>query len=146
MPNAGPQAEPLRGTNYRLAGEILYLCYGTEPPSSEQWDRLLSEVRRHLKTHPHLRALIRTGTVGPSARRRSDVNELVRSANATVRVAVMSASPAVRGIVTALSWANVLAIRSFQPRDLAGALAFLEVDPSRQGEASRILEELSLRV
>lgn len=146
MPSVAPHAVPSRTVSHRIEGDVLYVRHNNRSPADAHWDELIEEVREYLKTRPMLRILVSTKTSGPSARQRAQINQVVREANATVRVAVLSASTVVRGIVTALSWANVIDIRSFQPHDVAGGLAFLGVEAGRQSQALRILEELGRAV
>lgn len=116
---------------FKVIDRLFVVAYGDMSPTLEEWVRYLHEVERHgIDRTMHL---IVTEGGGPNATQRRHLDELL--AGRSVPVAVMSGSPAIRGMVTALSWFNGK-IRAFYPAGLRDAIAYLEIGLARTAESA----------
>lgn len=83
-------------------GGLLILVHTSRAPSDAEWDAYFSELVKHdpLK----LKSLNFTDGGAPNGAQRKQVNDYLKGR--TSRCAVVTSSPFVRGVVTALSWFN----------------------------------------
>jgi hypothetical protein len=107
---------------------------------------MLGDVGRRLQPGGVQRILVKTDNAGPNSVQRNQLNQLAASKRTTLRVAVLSTSTLVRGIVTAFSWMGSLQIRGFGDADVAGALAYLEPSGVSVEDARRVLAEIERNV
>jgi hypothetical protein len=125
----------------KVIDRLFLVVYGATNPTDDEWRDYLALVKRH--GIDRTMQLVITDGGGPSPLQRRDLNDLL--AGRPVPVAVVSASPRVRAIVTALSWFN-RRIRAFPPSGLRDAIAYLEIPASRteliQREYLELREEL----
>ncbi len=114
---------------------VLLVVHGHEPPSDDEWEAYLAQVKLVVATgRPRAMAVTEGGA--PSLSQRTQLNRILRGTRAIG--AVVSDSGFVRGIVTALSWFN-RGVRSFSPEDFEAACAHLELsDAQLHGLRSRL--------
>src|SRR3954470_8268485 len=93
-----------RTMNHRMTPSVLYVRHRAQQVSDREWKEMLDDLDEYLSTNKVLRILVKTDNAGPNAKQRSALNERVLSKGVSLRVAVMSTSVVVRGIVTAFSW------------------------------------------
>ncbi len=121
----------------REMGSLMVTVYSQNEPSDPDWDDHLEHLIRHYHRW------------GPSSRRLSWALGGVANASQRARLvrlmgpnrgrgAVLTSSPLVRGVMTALSWFSQ-DMRCFQPDHLCDALMFLQRDPQ---DAKRVKEVL----
>ncbi|HET6332154.1 MAG TPA: hypothetical protein VFG30_03030 [Polyangiales bacterium] len=117
------------------AQDRLYLAvlYG-DAPTDEEWDRWVTmSVERSGRDQ---RVIVESHNSGPNAKQRKELADAVRDVE--LRVAVLTDSAVVRGIVTALAWLGVPQ-RAFPIGGYWQAANYLELVPA---ELDRALEEL----
>jgi hypothetical protein len=134
--------KPLRTMGYKVLGGILFVRHRSLAVADPDWQDMLGEIERNLQRDQPLPILVKTDDAGPNALQRNLMNQLVQSKGATLRVAVMSNSRLVRGIVTAFSWMGTMQIRSMEPHDYQGALAFLRATQVSPADAARVFAEI----
>ncbi len=124
---------------YRLVGEISLLVHSTRAPSDHEYDGYLEFIAT---LPPQIRrSMVVTPGPGPNARQRAKTNEVLKARKQMdAKVAVVTDSTMVRGIVTALSWFN-REIRVFSMAKIHDALRYLNANPE---EASRLLIQLRM--
>jgi hypothetical protein len=127
---------------HKLVHGILFVRHGSLAVRDQEWTAMLADLERWLKPNQTLPCLIMTHDAGPNSAQRSQLNQLLIAKGATMRVAVMSSSTLVRGIVTALAWMGNMQIRGLEPGDYAGALAHLDVTKLSPADAARVFDEL----
>jgi len=118
-----------------LVGDIVLCLHTTVSPDDASWqtyvDACLAAAARHDGDFARVRQLVFTDGAGPNGAQRQrivDAIEPLRGAKEG-RVAVVSSSAAVRGIVTVFNWFN-FAVRAFSPIKLDEAMTFLSISPS----------------
>lgn len=131
-----------RTMNHKMMGDVLFIRHRSLPVGDNDWEEMIAEMDRYLESKNVLRVLVKTDDAGPNAAQRQRLNRLVASRKATMRVAVMSTSVLVRGIVTAFSWARALEIKSFGENDMRGALAFLGAPEIPTADAWRVFSDI----
>ena len=135
-------AEALRTMNHRLVADVLFVRHRELTVSDADWQDMLDEIASSLQPQTTLRTLVKTDNAGPNAIQRNRLNQLVSSKHGTLRVAVMSSSVLVRGIVTAFSWMRSLEIKSFGPAELSEALAFLDTSQVSAALAMHVFSDI----
>ena len=136
------QTEATRTMGHRAERDILFVRHRELAPTDRDWQAMLDDLGERLRPGGLYRILVRTDNAGPNSLQRNAINQLATSKRATLRVAVMSTSRLVRGIVTAFSWMGTLQIRSFGDADLAGAIAYLGLDDVSAMSAARMFSEI----
>jgi hypothetical protein len=118
---------------YRCEGRVILVAHTEAPPSAEEWSGYAREVETLLsRSSPDdVRTVVFTDGGGPDAEQRRKLTE-IRGWNA-VRVAVVTQSLAVRGIVTAFSWFNPR-IKAFQPIAVGAAFRYLGLSPDEESK------------
>lgn len=109
-------------------------------PTDDDWDQLIAFCGAELEDvptkHP-VKVLVYSEGGGPNAAQRRQMIEFLEGRDSIT--AVLTASAAVRAVVTAFSWFRP-DIRAFAPRDLAGAAHYLGL-PS--GSTSDLIDPLN---
>lgn len=121
-------------------GDLFLVVHPKTPPSDQDWDALMAIYRdraRALRGTAKLSVLVSSDGGGPDAKQRKRLAEL----GATLRVAVLSASPVVRAIGTAARWFNP-ELRVLAPDDLESARQHLGIAPERWSRAIDRLDRL----
>jgi len=115
---------------------LAVLCGGA--PTDDEWSRWVAlGVRRNGQQQ---RVLIESRGGGPTAKQR----QAILSANkADVRIAVMTDSTVVRGIVTAVAWFGV-ALRAVPLNRFEAAATYLELTPEELATAIDMFPKLRL--
>lgn len=123
---------------------VLLVVHGHEPPTDEEWEAYLGQVKLVVATG-RPRAIAVTEGGAPSLSQRTQLNRILRGTRAVG--AVVSESSLVRGIVTALSWFN-RGVRSFSPDALDDACAHLGLSDAQvhqlRGRLDALRESLGL--
>jgi hypothetical protein len=106
-------------------GGLIIVVHPRTAPSDQEWDAYLTE---YVKYDPEkLLTLVFTDGGAPSAGQRKAVNDMLQGR--TTRAAVVTKSPLVRGVVSALGWFNPK-IKSFPPSNIDGAMRYLGLQSS----------------
>src|SRR5687768_5091560 len=113
----------MKSMSFRTVSRIHITAHGREPPSDEEWNAYLHDIKAHLR---ELDALI-VFTLGgaPTAAQRDATSKFWSGEPRRPRIAVLTPSVFVRTIVTALSWAMGQQIRAFSADDLDSAFGYL---------------------
>ena len=129
MSMAGASAREFVGRTLavREVGELVVVVHRENfPPSDADWEGYVAWCKALLRERGTLKVLVFTNQHGPSARQRSVYNKEI--ASDAVRVAVLMAGRHLVAIVKVFSW--FIKINAFEKHDLAGALKYLDVEPS----------------
>jgi hypothetical protein len=121
--------------------DLALVLHTAAPPGYDEWKALVEEYRRLADTNSGLsglRVLVLTDGGGPNAAQRSMVNDVFRG---QPKVAVVTASALIRGIITVFAWFNP-ATTGFAPGELDRALRHLELPPDVLPELLRALTAL----
>lgn len=127
----------MKNMAFKVIDRLFIVVYGTKDPTDEEWVGYIEDVNRH--GIDRTMQLIFTDGGGPTAPQRRHLDEVL--AGRTVPVAVMSSSPSIRLMVTAMSWVN-RKIRFFPRTGLYDALSYLEIPASRADLIEREMEKL----
>lgn len=108
--------------------DLLISLHTAEPPDAEGWreysQQLLALIVRYPSDPSRGRRIVFTDGGSPNLSQRAEINKIL--CGRPMRVAIVSASPATQGVVTALNWYNPL-ICSFAPAELAQAWRHLDI-------------------
>lgn len=128
-------------------GSCFILAVGAKNPSDTDWDAYLAFVKENLGGRKAPVTLVSSKGGGPTPAQRQRLNDLTKSVNVekTLKVAVLTQSPVVRGIATALSW-FVQGYKAFAPSDISAALDFLGVNSTDQAEIKKRVPQLHDRI
>jgi len=126
---------------WRLEGPILVCVNAAENPTDAEWTRYLDAGRAALPKCKGI--LVVTDGGGPNAMQRKQIDEMPEARD--LPVAVVTASLAARGIVTAISWFGK-AIKAFAPHQVPEALGYLGLAPSEAAAACATVALLKLEL
>jgi hypothetical protein len=131
---------------FKLVDNVFVVVHTNQTPSEAEWNAYVEAVVAASMQRTDagiLRYLIFTAGGGPNAGQRKASNDALQRVNAlrNSAAAVISASPAVRGIVTVFSWFNIN-IKSFSPAQTEDALHHLEIQPEMKAKALVALRQL----
>jgi hypothetical protein len=124
------------------AGGVLHVRHRSQSVGDADWQKMLDDMDQLVRPGQTLRILVKTDNAGPNAAQRNRFHQFVTSKKIQARVAVLSTSVLVRGIVTAFSWMRMIEIASFGETDYAGALAFLGATQVTPASAESTIKEI----
>jgi hypothetical protein len=116
----------MKTMTFAVEGDIMIVLHTANPPAEVEWTTWLSALRWIPKER--MKLLIFTDGGTPNTLQRGSMLDLMGDAHPPV--AVVSAVPAVRGVVTAMSWFN-RNVKLFPPSKIADAFAHLGVSAER---------------
>lgn len=123
-----------------LVGDIVLCLHNAKAPDDGSWqvyvDACVASAGLHEGDFARTRQLVWTDGGGPNAPQRRAAVEAVENLKGAKegRIAVVSSSTLVRGIVTVFNWFN-FQVKAFSPGEIDMALSFLRVTPD---EAARL--------
>lgn len=135
----------MKNLAFGKVGSCFVLICSSKPPTDEDWDGYLRFLREHLTPTMQPRTLVWSEGGAPSANQRQRLNAITGPFSKTSKIAVMTTSPIVRGVVGALSWFNSH-YRAFPPNDLELAIGFLDVTGSPALELKQLIRNLKASV
>lgn len=110
---------------YELVNFTMVLVHNTRPPSDQEWRDYL-EVLKQKKASVKKILVFAVGN-GPNAVQRSMYNKTIQENDIRPKVAIISGSAIVRGIVTAFNWFKMDSMQMFPPTGLKDASDYLEL-------------------
>jgi hypothetical protein len=119
----------MKNMTFAAEGESMIVLHTATPPSDDEWAAWISALRKLPRRR--LKLLIFTDGGAPNTLQRGTF--LDHLADAQPPIAFVSNVPAVRGVVTALSWFN-RNVKLFSPAQLREAFAHLNLT-EEQGRA-----------
>ncbi len=125
---------------YGTSGNAHIAVHGTVAPSDEEWQAYLDDIIGHVN---EIRGVIvNTAGGGPSAAQRRIATVHWNRHGSTPRMAIMTASPVVRGMVTTLSWFLGTNVRAFAVDRFADAGEHLGLNEEDIAEIKVKVKEL----
>jgi hypothetical protein len=127
---------------WRIEGRLLVVVHGSTSPANLEWQRFLKEIVEG-GSGGHFRVLIVSHGGGPDGSQREALMRAV--GNAPAPTAIMTDSPLMRAITTALSFFN----RKTKSLGLAGddeACGFLGLSADERGRAQALRAELEVEL
>jgi hypothetical protein len=100
-----------RTFHYDIAGNAHVAVHGPVSPGDEEWQAYLDDILN--RVHECRGVIVNTTGGGPTAAQRRASTEHWNRYGSTPRMAIMTISPVVRGMVAALSWFLGTNIRAF---------------------------------
>ena len=116
----------MKTMTFAVDGDIMIVLHTANAPSELEWASWLAALRNMPKQR--MKMLIFTDGGVPNTLQRGTFLDVL--ADAQPPIAVVSNVPAVRGVVTAISWFNKN-VKLFTPAKLADAFAHLGVNAER---------------
>jgi len=100
-----------RTFTYDIAGHAHVAVHGKSPPTDQEWQDYLDHILEHVSEIRGV--LVNTIGGGPTASQRRIATEHWNRYGSTPKMAIMTVSPIVRGMVKALSWFLGTNLRAF---------------------------------
>jgi hypothetical protein len=135
----------MRNLVYESTPDCLVVVRGRETPTDEEWRGYLRLIERTIAETVPARALVITLGGSPTPQQRMQLNDVLAPVEATVRVAVLTASTYARGVVSVLSAENP-GYRVFSPAEMDAALTYLGVRPSLTPALLEVVDRLRAQV
>jgi hypothetical protein len=131
--------------SFREVCGCLLLVHSEKPPLDSEFDEYLAATTKYSSSSPRPRILIFTagGTPSPSQRKRVESIADVHYANA--KVAIMTSSTFVQGVIKAFRLVRPI-YQAFSPDRLDEALRYLDVSPSYTEEIRRTITALRAEI
>jgi hypothetical protein len=122
----------------RRHGRLMFAVHNAQPPTDAEWARWVS-LGVEAQTNA-LRLFVETrGGGGPNAKQRRLLADNLQRFG--MRCAIVTSSPIIRGIVTAVAWLNV-DLRAFAPGDQEAALSYLQLTAAERDILEQTLSVL----
>jgi hypothetical protein len=123
----------MKNMAFKCVGNIIIVVHNREPPENDAWNDYLEATlaagRIYGNDLSNVRHLVVTEGGGPNSAQRKAVDTASQEMNGkNSPVAVISASPMIRGIVTVFNWFN-LNMRVFSLQEADKAFQFIGVLP-----------------
>ena len=129
---------------YEIAGHAHVAVHGTVAPHDEEWQEYLDDIINHV--HRARGVVVNTTGGGPTAAQRRAATDHWNRYGSTPRMSIMTPSPIVRGMVTALSWFLGTNIRAFPLDGFEEAGAHLGLSESDIREVRQCVERLRAKL
>jgi len=126
---------------WRNEGRIFIVVHTERSPSNLEWARNLNEFRA--QTPADVRVIVYSRGGGPDGRQRAALNELLKVRQ--VPAAILTRSPLVRAVGTAISWFN-RSMKMFAYDAHDEAFAFLGFTGDERERAIALRQELEARL
>ncbi len=130
---------------YEITDGCLILAHGEGPPTDEEWKQYIEVLARHFDEQVKVRILIVSGGGAPTPGQRAVMDKRFKREMHRARVALMTHSTFVRGVLKAFSLFSPV-YRGFDLEDLDGALAHLGQSEAPGDRIRRITATLQLDV
>jgi hypothetical protein len=118
------------------------LVHGLVAPTDDEWDAYVLFLKSAVERAGRVRVVVSTEGGAPTPRQRKAMDRVMTPFYRTARVAIVTGSTFVRGVVTAFRliypW-----YRAFDPTDLGGALTYVDVPAPEQDAAAAMVAELA---
>ncbi len=130
-----------------LVGDIVLCIHNANAPSDSEWqvyvDCCLAAARLNQGDFSRVRQVVFTDGGAPNGAQREKAVAAVEPLKGAKegKVAVMSASSIVRGIVTVFNWFN-FAVRAFAPSRVEDAFRFLSINADESAKVWRAAERM----
>jgi hypothetical protein len=98
-------------------------------------------MRAYIPQVPRLRILVVTEGGTPSPKQRQALDVVSKPVMNKSKIAVVTRSTFARGVVNAFALLYPV-YRAFDPRDIDGALRYLDLSPAQMDDAKRRIDEL----
>lgn len=126
---------PSKNMVHAVKDRLVLLIHNVAPPSDDEWFEYVRTLTEMLKTGG-IKQIVFTDGGSPNTTQRGLLNQAVKDKDN--QVAVVSDSPMVRSVVTALAWFNPK-VKVFAPTRIDEALAYLGY---QREEMPRLLTEV----
>ena len=132
---------------YETCGETVIFVCGEIPLDDREWNEYVAFLARHFKPGRKNRSLVLAPSAGaqPTSLQRGRLNDVLtklKAEGAELKSAILTNSPLVRGVITALQWFNRDVFRTFPPGELRAALSFLDLQGARAADTETVLRRL----
>ena len=125
---------------YDIAGNAHIAVHGTVAPGDQEWQDYLDDILA--RVHECRGVIVNTTGGGPTAAQRRASTEHWNRYGSTPRMAIMTVSPVVRGMVKALSWFLGTNIRAFPIQGFADAGKHLALSDADIEEVRQMVAKL----
>ena len=109
-----------------LSPGLRLVVNGHVEPEQAEWDAMLKIIQQRSKL-PQDRTLVISGGGSPTLKQRKALDAVLKAIATQVRTSLVTTSPAVRALMTAVGWMSKNDLRAFAPTELAKAFSYLEL-------------------
>jgi len=118
---------------------FVYVSSSTLAPAEDEWDAYIAFLTQNFDQASRVKFIVYTRSPPPSAVQRRKAMDAVKPLAKRLRVAILTDSNLVRGVVTALSWVGGQ-YNAFAPDQLLDAVASLGIEGVDAVEARRMVK------
>ena len=133
------RADSLR---FDIIDHVMLIVHADIPPDDADWARM-STVRNANREKIRSKLVVAPPRASINASQRADVAQFMRETGTSI--AVVTDSALIRGVARAVGFLGVQ-VRAFAPSELASALNFLVVAPSKHAEMSRRIDAMKAQL
>ena len=122
---------------YGKIHDVLLYISAKRPPNDADWAEYVAFFRK--AEQPNFRGIVVERGSGPNAAQRKQITDIMSTV--TSKVAVMSASPVARGVMTAMSWFSK-GFQAFSPDEMDRALEYLGVPSLMATQVKQLVQKI----
>ena len=126
-----------KSLGYGRVGNCFLYVSGKRPPNEADWAEYVAWFKKALP--PNAQGIVLERGSGPNAAQRKQLTDI--TSKMTFKVAVLTASPVARGVVTAMSWFKE-GYKAFSPDELGEAASYLGLDASATSQVKQLVQKL----
>ena len=127
---------------FDIVGHVLLIVHADMPPDPSDWSRMIT-VRNANRDKLHGNLVIAPPRASINAAQRADVSSFMKETGTSI--AVVTDSALIRGVARAVGFLGVQ-VRAFAPTEMASALNYLVVPPSRHEDMQRRIAALKAQL
>jgi hypothetical protein len=127
---------------FDIVEHVILVVHADMPPSEADWARMVV-VRNANRDRLRSTLVVAPPRASINASQRSDVAQFMKGTGSSI--AVVTDSALIRGVARAVGFLGVQ-VRAFQPSEMANALNFLVVPPSRHADMLRRIEGMKAQL
>jgi len=129
---------------HEIVANTMLVVSGPWPPAPEEWNARCRDCAT--LDYGGVLVVVDPACPGPSSRQRMELAEAFKSRGCLTNVAVVTDSPAHRGIVTVMNWMQKGSLKAYGPARFAEALKHAGAAPSARAAIVRRVHELALQL
>lgn len=125
---------------FKVVKNVYVVVHKVESPSDEEWQRYFDLLDRHLSTIEAM--VVVTAGGGPNGKQRDQADRFWSNKKNKPNIAVLTPSPFIRALSSALGWLIGDRIKTFAERDFEGAFFYLKLRDEQRAAVRVAAKEL----
>ena len=133
-----------RTMRHEVVDNTVLIVQGPCAPAAEEWSAQCRDCNR--LDYGGVLVVVDRDCPGPSSRQRMELAGALRDSGRFPSIAIVTDSPAHRGIITVMNWMQSGTIKAYGPARFAEALKYAGVAPSARAAMLRRVHELAVQL